>query len=246
MILFPAIDLKDGACVRLAQGDFDAATHYAFDPVAQAKTFEDAGATWLHVVDLDGAKAGCVQQLSLITAITQQTALKVQVGGGIRRKEDITALLATGAARVIIGSLAIKQPALVRAWLDKFGGDKIVLAFDVLLNTTGLPEVVTEGWQEGSAHSLWNALDTYRGSDLKTILCTDVSRDGMMTGANRSLYAKIQQKRSDLFVLASGGVNTLDDVMALEAQRLGGAIIGKALYEGAIDLKAAIAATKEA
>ncbi len=246
MILFPAIDLKDGACVRLTQGDFNAATRYASDPVAQAKIFEDAGAAWLHVVDLDGAKAGSVQQLALIAAIAQKTTLKVQAGGGVRHETDITALLGAGAARVIIGSLAIKNPDLVRTWLRHFGGDKIVLAFDVRLSATGLPEVLTEGWQEGSAHSLWNALDAYRGSGLQTILCTDVSRDGMMTGSNRSLYAKIQQKHAGLSLLASGGACSLDDVLALEAQGLGGVIIGKALYEGAIDLKAALAATRGA
>ncbi|HAX90717.1 MAG TPA: 1-(5-phosphoribosyl)-5-((5-phosphoribosylamino)methylideneamino)imidazole-4-carboxamide isomerase, partial [Rhodospirillaceae bacterium] len=151
MIIFPAIDLKNGACVRLARGDFNAATHYESDPVKQAKVFEDAGAAWLHIVDLDGAQAGSVQQLPLITAIAKSTTLKIQAGGGIRSEADIVALLDAGATRVVIGSTAVKDPALTCSWLKKFGGDKIVLALDVRLNKSGVPEVLTEGWQEGSA-----------------------------------------------------------------------------------------------
>lgn len=240
MLIFPAIDLQKGQCVRLTKGDFAAVTVYETDPLAQASRFVQAGASWLHIVDLDGAKNESLQQVDTIKAITGTTPLKVQVGGGIRKEADVRNLLEAGAERVIIGSLAVTQPALVGGWISQLGGERIVLALDVRLNEAGEPEVLTKGWQEGSALTLWDVLDAYKDTGLKTILCTDVQRDGMLTGANSDLYARIQKKRPDLQIIASGGVSDAADLRKLAAQGLYGAIVGKAYYEGKIDLGAVI------
>ncbi len=236
MILFPAIDLQNGQCVRLSRGDFKAATIYESDPIKQAQRFEQAGATWLHLVDLDGAQRETLGQLSLLEQITKQTKLKVQVGGGIRTLQHIESLFAAGVARLVIGSLAVKEPDTVKDWFKKFGGEKIVLAMDVGIDQTGTPEILTKGWQEGSGQSLWNVLDIYKKTELQTILCTDVARDGMLSGTNHSLYAKIKKFWPALNLIASGGVSDSDDLRILSEQGLYGAIIGKALYEGKIDL----------
>ncbi|HEU0117797.1 MAG TPA: 1-(5-phosphoribosyl)-5-[(5-phosphoribosylamino)methylideneamino] imidazole-4-carboxamide isomerase [Alphaproteobacteria bacterium] len=217
MKIFPAIDLKNGHCVRLTQGDFAAVTVYESDPVKQAHKFAAAEAEWLHIVDLDGAK-----------------------GGGIRDEKTIEELLGAGIKRVVVGSLAVKNVELVKSWLKKFGPDAIVLAFDVRLSDIGEPELLTHGWQAGSQISLWNILDQYADSGLKTILCTDVSRDGMLTGANYKLYEQIQMRWPKLGILASGGVSGLADLIKLARLNVAGAIVGKAIYEGRVDLAAAI------
>lgn len=241
MQIFPAIDLKDGQCVRLTQGVFDAATIYENEPLKQARRFAEAGASWIHVVDLNGAMAGEAQQTPLIAAIAaQEKGLKIQVGGGIRRESDIQKLLQAGIERIVVGSLAVQNPHMVRGWLRTFGGDKIVVALDVRLNPQGEPEVLTRGWQDGSANTLWDVLSHYEGGGLRTVLCTDVGRDGMLSGSNKALYAQIKDKAPTLEILASGGVSDLADLHALKAQGLSGAIVGKALYEGKIDLATAI------
>jgi phosphoribosylformimino-5-aminoimidazole carboxamide ribotide isomerase len=240
MDIFPAIDLKNGQCVRLTQGDFDTAKIYEADPVLQAQKFAAAGAAWLHMVDLDGAKAGEMRQFDVIAALAKQTPLKIQVGGGIRDAAIIQKLLDAGIKRVVIGSLAVKEPKLVQSWLKQFGPDKIVLAFDVKLNANNDPEILTHGWQAGSNQSLWDVLKEYSECGLETILCTDVSRDGMLAGANNQLYQTIQQRWPKLNILASGGVSNLSDLIALSGLGLTGAIVGKAIYENRIDLADAI------
>ena len=244
MELFPAIDLQNGQCVRLAQGDFNAATVYDADPVRMARKFAEAGAKWLHVVDLDGAREGQSRQLDLIAQIAEKAPLKLQVGGGIREMATIEQLIAVGAERIVIGSLAVKNRPLVEDWIKHFGPDRIVLAFDVKLDAKGEPEVLTHGWQSGSMLSLWELLEAYSDSGLQTVLCTDVSRDGMLTGSNAALYATLQHRYPSLEVLASGGVSGLDDLLALAKQGLAGAIVGKAIYEGRIDLAAALKALR--
>lgn len=245
MQIFPAIDLRKGKCVRLTQGDFATATIYESDPLKQAQKFADAGAEWLHMVDLDGAKAGEMQQFDIIAAIAKQTPLKIQVGGGIRNEEIIDRLLENGIKRVVIGSLAVKNPSQVQTWLKKYGSDKIILAFDVRLDENAQPEILIHGWKAGSRQLLWDALDRYEGSGLKTILCTDIGRDGMLAGTNNDLYRAIQEKFPQLDILASGGVSSLQDLLDLAKLELAGAITGKAIYEGKLDLAEAIKKTAE-
>ena len=240
MEIFPAIDLKDGKCVRLTQGDFATAIIYEEDPVKQAQKFQDAGAKWLHMVDLDGARVGAMQQFDAIAKVVASTKLNVQVGGGIRDAAIVAKLLDAGVRRVIIGSLAVKDQKLVHDLFYQFGAKSIVLAFDVRMNDAGVPEILTHGWQSGSDISLWDILDSYMRLGLKTILCTDVSRDGMLEGSNHSLYRVIERRYPTLDILASGGVDGIDDLKALSELRLAGAITGKATYEKRIDLAEAI------
>ncbi|NTU77060.1 MAG: 1-(5-phosphoribosyl)-5-[(5-phosphoribosylamino)methylideneamino]imidazole-4-carboxamide isomerase [Alphaproteobacteria bacterium] len=246
MDIFPAIDLQNGQCVRLTQGDFNAATIYETDPLRQAARFADAGACWLHLVDLDGARAGKTHQFDIIASLAKQSALKVQTGGGIRSAAMIEKLLAAGVMRVVVGSLAITNPPLVKEWLRRFGQERIVLALDCRLDKKGAPCLVVRGWQDNSEVSLWDLLETYQDSELKTILCTDVTRDGMMTGSNRALYKQLRERFPDLAILASGGVKDLDDLRALAKLKVAGAITGKALYEGHLDLAAALQMLAEA
>ncbi|HUY68297.1 MAG TPA: 1-(5-phosphoribosyl)-5-[(5-phosphoribosylamino)methylideneamino]imidazole-4-carboxamide isomerase [Alphaproteobacteria bacterium] len=240
MEIFPAIDLQQGQCVRLTQGNFEAATVYDSDPLRAAKTFFEAGARWLHVVDLDGAQAGDTRQIDLITRLAQRALLRLQVGGGIRDEAAIEHLLGSGVARVVIGSLAVKNPPLVKEWLTRFGPERIVIAFDVCFDEKKEPEVVTHGWQSGSQKSLWEVLGAYKGSGLRTILCTDVTRDGMLAGTNHALYFALRARHPQIDVLASGGVNGLADLRALAHIGVAGTVVGKALYEGRVDLGEAI------
>ena len=243
MEIFPAIDLQNGQCVRLTQGDFDTAKIYESDPVIQARRFAEAGAAWLHLVDLDGARAGAMRQFDIIAALAKQTVLKIQVGGGIRDAATIEKLLQAGVKRVVVGSLAVKDVPLVRGWLRQFGAAAMTLAFDVKLSGD-TPEILTHGWQSGSKQSLWDVLESYRDSGLQNILCTDIGRDGMLAGSNHALYAAIRQKWPQLAVLASGGVSGLEDLGGLAAEGVAGAIVGKALYEGRIALAEAIEQVK--
>jgi len=240
MDLFPAIDLKDGACVRLRQGDFAEATLYDADPFAVVARFAQAGAKWLHLVDLDGAKNAAARQTDLIARLVRETKLAVQTGGGVRSQDDIEALLATGVQRVVIGSVAVQAPGLVWNWLKLFGSERIVLALDVRLDEAENPEVLTHGWQERSGASLWAVLKAFDGSGLRTVLCTDIGRDGMMKGPNVELYRRIQTNAPALELIASGGISSLADIRALAELKLAGAITGKALYEGAFTLADAI------
>ncbi len=243
MDIFPAIDLQNGQCVRLTQGDFDTAKIYEADPFLQARKFAEAGATWLHMVDLDGARAGEMRQFDMIANLAKQTMLKIQVGGGIREDETIKKLLDVGVERIVIGSLAVKNKPLVQQWLRHFGAHRILLAFDIKF-TDNEPEILTQGWQSSSQELLWDVLAAYETSGLKNILCTDISRDGMLTGTNYALYQSIQERWPRLDILASGGVKGLDDLLTLAKQKLAGAIVGKALYEGRINLADAIQQVK--
>lgn len=245
MIIYPAIDLKNGQCVRLKQGDFDAVTIYESDPLKQATKFADAGAEWVHMVDLDGAKAGEMQQFDLIASVAKNTKLKVQAGGGIRSDKTVKRLLDAGVARIVVGSLAVKNRALIQGWLREFGGDKIIIAFDIRF-TDGEPEILTHGWQSGSQQLLWDVLDAYADSGLKSVLCTDVGRDGMLEGANNALYQTMRERWPEIEILASGGVSNLQDLLDLAKLGASGAIVGKAIYEGRIALADAIRQVKHA
>lgn len=240
MEIFPAIDLQNGKCVRLIKGDFSSTTIYESDPLCAVEKFAEAGARWLHVVDLDGAQAGGMKQLKTISSIAKQKTLRLQVGGGIRDSDTIEELFSEGIERVVIGSLSIKNPLLVKNWLLKFGVERIVLAFDVKFDENNNPEVLSQGWQKTSDISLWDILEIYADSGLKTVLCTDVSRDGMMVGTNLELYRLMRNRWPRVDVLASGGVKNSDDLSRLAKLGVAGVIVGKAIYEGRINLTESI------
>jgi len=241
MIIYPAIDLRGGRVVRLTEGKFDQEKSYGDDPLAVAKDFAASGATWLHVVDLDGAKDPTKRQTALVEKIARGSGLRLQTGGGIREESQIAALLAAGAQRVIVGSLAVRQPDLVLSWLMSFGPEKIILSPDVRLDAAGIPRVAAAGWQESTGLALDDFLTGYLAAGLKHILCTDISRDGKLTGPNSALYAQLVKKFPSLQIQASGGVSSLDDLRVLQATGSAGAIVGRALYEKKFTLAEALA-----
>ena len=237
--IFPAIDLMGGRCVRLHKGDFDARTDYGDAPVEVAQDFEAQGATWLHVVDLDGAREEAAQQGNTISSIAEATSLRIQAGGGIRERDQIDRLLGLGVERVVLGSLCVTEPDTVNEWIQDLGSDRIVAALDVRIGTDGTPRPAVRGWVETSTTDLWTCLDKLEG--LSTLLVTDIGRDGVLGGGNLDLYKSIQSRRPDLSLITSGGVGTLEDVRHLKALAPSGIIIGKALYEKRFTLAEAIA-----
>ena len=239
-MIFPAIDLMNGRCVRLLKGRFDAKTEYEADPIEVAKSYAAAGAEWMHVVDLDGAKNGSLSQADLIGRIARESGLRVQTGGGLRELGMINRVLDGGVERVVVGSLAVTQPIMVRRWLNELGPEKIVLAFDVNLDERGVAYPAIKGWTEATDTPFFEILDGYSGSGLKTILVTDIGRDGAETGGNTKLYKTILSEYPTLNLITSGGVGTLDHVRELKALNPYGIIIGRALYEGNFELKDAI------
>lgn len=241
MIIFPAIDLQAGSCVRLERGNFAAATSYDSDPLVAAKRFEDQGASWLHIVDLDGAKDGAARQTLSTSRVAAQTTLRIQAGGGIRSAGDVETLLQAGVDRIVIGSLSVQNPELVKGWLRQFGPERIALAVDIRMDDQGTPYLLTRGWQDESSQTLWDVLSFYQVDGLKTVLCTDVSRDGMLNGPNLDLYSELRKRYPFLDILASGGIATLDDIRSLADLRMAGAITGKALYEKKFTLSDAVA-----
>ena len=240
-MIFPAMDLMDGGCVRLLKGDFEARTNYDADPITVARGYADAGADWMHIVDLDGAKSGKAEQSDLILEIANSANINVQTGGGIRDLEQIRRLLDGGVERVVIGSLAITNPQMVKHWLRDLGPDSICLALDVNQGEDGEFRPATKGWTEMSQKTLWKVLNEYLGSGLKTVLVTDIGRDGMQKGGNLQLYKRIQSEFPTLDLITSGGVGTLKHVKSLKRLKPHGIIIGKALYEGAFTLNEAMA-----
>lgn len=234
MIVYPAMDLMDGKCVRLAQGRFDEATTYSVEPAKALAAFADAGAEWTHVVDLDGAKARSPVQHDLIVRLARGAPQKMQVAGGFREAEQISQILDAGVGRIVIGSLAVSDPERVNAFLRDFGSERIVLALDVNM-VDGAAMVATHGWTETSGLSLWHVAALYPSA--RHLLVTDISRDGMLSGPNFPLLDEIASKLPQVQVQASGGVSSLEDLKQLSSA---GVVIGKALWEGRIDLKEAI------
>ena len=239
MILYPAIDLIGGAVVRLHKGDFDQLTQYGTDPVAVAKTYADAGAKWLHLVDLDGAKNPQNRQIDLISNIITSTGLLVQTGGGIRSADDVASLLDVGAARVVIGSLAVRAPDFVKQLMHIHGPEKICLAADVIWQNDAY-YIALSGWQEASNLSLFDFLHMFAPAGLTHVLCTDIDRDGTLQGFNWALYTSVKHGYPYLQIQASGGASRLEDLKHLDAD---GVIIGKALYEGRFSVAEALEAT---
>jgi phosphoribosylformimino-5-aminoimidazole carboxamide ribotide isomerase len=237
MRLIPAIDLKAGHCVRLLHGDFAKETRYGADPGALLAKYLDLGADWLHVVDLDAAKDGNLVNREIIVRLAAQQAVKLQVGGGLRNADAVAQMFDVGVARVVIGSAAVSHVEQVRAWLDDFGGQRIALAFDVRLDDGGIPRVATHGWQRQSELSLWQAMANFSGSPLTHVLCTDVGRDGAMTGPNIALYREAVQRHPQIQWQASGGIRDARDLHALCDAGAAAAISGKALLEELIPVE---------
>ena len=237
MLLIPAIDLRNGRCVRLLKGDFAAETRYEFEPHELLQRYRGIGATWLHVVDLDGARAGTLANRSIVVSLASQTAVKIQVGGGVRSAAVIDDLLRHGVARVVIGSLAVEQPQQVLQWLEQFGAARICLAFDIRYDAAGVPRVHTRGWTQGGQLSLWEALDPYRPQGLQHVLCTDIDRDGALTGPNLQLYRQARERCPQIAWQASGGVRDAADLAALARLGLAAAVSGKALLEERMTLE---------
>lgn len=235
MYIYPAIDLYGGKAVRLFKGDYDQMTVYSDDPVSVAKDFAAAGASHIHLVDLEGAKIGKPANLDTIRAIVETTGLFAEVGGGIRDMETVDSYLAIGVSRVILGTAAVKDPDFLHAALQKYG-EKIAVGVDL---KDGY--VAIKGWTETSDLRAEEFFGQMQALGVKTIICTDISRDGAMKGANRELYRALYEK-FDIDLIASGGVSSMEDVEALAQMKLHGAIIGKAYYIGAIDLKQAVEA----
>ncbi|MFT4179450.1 MAG: 1-(5-phosphoribosyl)-5-[(5-phosphoribosylamino)methylideneamino]imidazole-4-carboxamide isomerase [Thermomonas sp.] len=240
-IFYPAIDVRDGRVVRLRQGDYADETRYGDDPLAFIARYADAGATWLHLVDLDAARAGGYTLLPLLREITRHTGLKVQTGGGVRSRDDVAAILDAGAARVVIGSLAVRAPDTVLAWLAEFGGERITVALDTRQDESDAWRLPVHGWTETAAETLDELAVRYADAGLRHLLCTDIARDGMLAGPNLDLYRHLRAIAPALAVQASGGVRDVADVAACRDAGCAGAVLGKALLEGRIDLCEALA-----
>lgn len=234
MILYPAMDLMGGRVVRLAQGRFDEATAYPADPAEALAGFAAAGAQWAHVVDLDGARAGEPVQHELIAALARAAPLSLQVAGGFRTRDQLGAMFDSGVGRIVIGSLAVDRPDLVRGFLREFGGERLALALDVRI-VEAAPVVATAGWTEDSGRSLWEVASLY--PEARHLLLTDIGRDGMLAGPNFDLLEEAAARFPALAIQASGGVSSLDDLRRL---RTAGAVVGKALWESRFGLAEAI------
>jgi len=240
-MIIPAIDLMGGKCVRLFKGDFNRRTDYNVTPLQVAKHCRAAGADYIHVVDLDGARHQTSKQSELIVKLAHEGGVKIQTGGGLRDLAVIQTLLNEGVSRVVIGSLAVTDPHMVKFWLGEIGSDKIVIALDVVMGEDGLPFPTRHGWTEKGKINLWDLLDDYVKSGLSTILVTDIERDGVLEGTNVELYRDIRTKYPDLKLITSGGVGSLDDVRELKALQPEGIVVGKALYEDRFTLTEALA-----
>ena len=240
-MMIPAIDLIDGKVVRLFQGDYNQKTNYQYTVQERQQAYSDAGAKVMHFVDLDGAKDSTKRQLSTLKTVMNHPSMIIQVGGGIRCQEDVEQLLELGVNRVVIGSLAIKQPKLVLEWLNIYGGEKIVLALDIKIDELGNKTLPTHGWLQDSGVNLEDLLDAYISAGIKHILCTDISKDGTLTGSNVDLYSELCQKYPSVAWQASGGIGSLNDIKALIPTGVKGVILGRSLLEGKFTLEQAIA-----
>ncbi|KJV26011.1 1-(5-phosphoribosyl)-5-[(5-phosphoribosylamino)methylideneamino]imidazole-4-carboxamide isomerase [Luteibacter yeojuensis] len=241
----PAIDLRDGKVVRLFQGDYEQQTTFAFEPEALARRYASDGATWLHVVDLDGARSGRFENLPTLTAIAASAGLAVQAGGGIRDEAGVRKLLDAGVSRVVVGSIAIREPAAVAAWIGRYGAERIVLALDTRFRD-GQWRLPSAGWTADEDRTLGELLPFYEAAGARHLLCTDIDRDGTMAGPNTALYRYVAATSPNLDVQASGGVRSLDDVAGLALQGVAGVILGRSLLQGEFTMADALAVTAKA
>jgi phosphoribosylformimino-5-aminoimidazole carboxamide ribotide isomerase len=242
--LYPAIDVRDGRVVRLVQGDYERETRYARDPVELAAAYEREGARWLHLVDLDAARDGGWTLGPLLGRLRASTALRIQSGGGIRGEADVERLLKAGVERVVIGSLAVKQPDLVSTWLARYGVERITIALDTRADARGRWTLPTAGWTQGTGARLEHVLGLYRDAGLRHLLCTDIGRDGMLTGPNIDLYRRLHALAPEVALQASGGARELGDVTAAREAGCAGIVLGKALLEGRFAVADAVAALR--
>jgi phosphoribosylformimino-5-aminoimidazole carboxamide ribotide isomerase len=241
MQIIPAIDLRAGRVVRLKQGDYAQETRYDFDPFALSADYADAGAQWLHLVDLDGARSGALENLRVIEKIAASERLAVQAGGGVRNEDDIERLLDAGVARVVIGSVAVREPDKVALWLSRYGAEHLCIALDTRFDA-GAWTLPSAGWTESSGATLDDLAPRYAAAGARHLLCTDISRDGMLSGPNLDLYAHLAQVAPQLALIASGGVRDAGDVRALREQGFAaGVVLGRSLLEGRLTLKDAFA-----
>ena len=239
-MIIPAIDLIDGCVVRLHQGDYGARRDYGEDPLTRLQRYQASGAQLLHIVDLTGAKDPKARQIPLLRALLGSLSIPVQTGGGIRSADDVRSLLNAGAARVVVGSAAVKRTDEVAGWMKTFGADKLVLALDVRINKAGNAEVAVSGWQENSGVLMDNLIRAFEPAGLRYVLTTDISKDGTLAGPNTALYAKLAQTFPNIDFQASGGIGSLDDIRAVSHTGAAGVIVGRALLEGKFTLEEAI------
>ena len=232
MRIIPAIDIIDGKCVRLTQGDYNQKKEYHDSPLEMAKRFEDAGIKRLHLVDLDGAKKGKVVNWDVVREIQEKTALSVDFGGGVKTEAEVEQLLELGVHQINIGSLAVKEPDIFSDWLKKYGAENFVLSADVKGDYISI-----NGWLEETSLRLFDLVSKYENLGLEFLTCTDIGTDGMMQGPNIGLYKKLVKRYPNIKIVASGGVSSIDDLHELKYAKVYGAIIGKAIYEGHLKLE---------
>ena len=230
--MIPATDLIGGRCVRLTQGDYSSGKTYYRDPLEAALRFEEAGARRLHMVDLDGAKAAEPQNLAVLERIAAKTSLEVQYGGGIKSRAALRSVFDAGARRAVCGSVAVREPELFARWIAEFGPERLILGADV---RDGV--VAIQGWTERSERTAPELIETFLPAGLRQVVCTDISRDGMLCGPAVALYADLQRRFPQVEITVSGGVSSPDDIARLEREGLRSVIVGKALYEGRITLE---------
>lgn len=231
MEIIPAIDIIDGKCVRLTHGDYSQKKIYNEHPLDVAREFEDAGIKRLHLVDLDGAKAGAVKNWKVLETVAAKTSLLIDFGGGIKTEKDVQIVFDSGAAFATVGSIAVKDEKAFSDWLTTFGADKFLLGADVKKE-----KITVSGWTEETEIWIYDFIEKYIGKGMKQIFCTDVSKDGALEGPSTELYKSIVEKFPELHFIASGGVSSIDDVYQLQEIGCKGVIIGKAIYEGRIEL----------
>lgn len=241
MTIYPAIDVRGARVVRLARGDYDVQTLYEEAPLVLARRYSAAGAGWLHLVDLDAARAGGYSLTPLLESIRSETALRVQTGGGIRSEAEVERVLGAGADRVVVGTAAVTKPSKVIGWIRRFGGERVAIALDTRRGVDGRWRLPVKGWTEDSPSTLDAVLDVYQDKGLKHLLCTDIERDGMLGGYNLKLYGWLQKRWPGLSVQASGGAASLDELAELRNAGVAGAVLGRALLEGRFTLPEALA-----
>ncbi|MFD1006679.1 1-(5-phosphoribosyl)-5-[(5-phosphoribosylamino)methylideneamino]imidazole-4-carboxamide isomerase [Oceanisphaera ostreae] len=239
-MIIPAIDLIGGKVVRLYQGDYQQKTEYAASAQQQFDLYVAEGATQLHLVDLDGAKDSSQRQLDIIEQLVTNTSVPVQIGGGIRTEQDVKDLLDIGVQRVVIGSTAVKNPEMVVGWLKQYGPDRIVLALDINITADGEKKIAIAGWQEDSGITIEALLEHYLPAGLCNVLCTDISKDGTLTGSNVALYRELAARYPTISWQASGGIGNIDDIKALTNTGVAGVILGRSLLEGKFSVAEAI------
>jgi len=232
MLIIPAIDVIDGKCVRLTQGDYSQQKTYNEHPLEVAKAFEAAGLTHLHIVDLDGARAKHIVNYKVLEKLATQTQLKIDFGGGLKSDKDIYIAFESGAQQVTGGTIAVKNPETFTGWIEKYGGEKIILGADVKER-----KIATQGWEETSEFDILEFIERYQQKGIQSVICTDIAKDGMLAGAANDLYEELIDHFPKLKIIASGGVSGLEDLEKLAEIGCYGAIVGKAIYENRIALK---------